>query len=145
MIESAMALSKKYGTEFEPLMQHVWDLIRRFGNTALGDTCARVGADIPRKLSRTDRLIGAAENCLSQGIAPVYICVGAAAALHDYIKQNPDKDPDGSFAELTGLEPDSFITKTVLKFYGLFSNGAGLDEITAAADKIKKAETGMIV
>ena len=104
MIESAMALSKKYGTDFEPLMQHVWDLIRRFGNRALGDTCKRVGADIPRKLARSDRLIGAAENCLSQGIAPVYICVGAAAALYDYIKQNPDEDPAAAFAALTKLE-----------------------------------------
>lgn len=145
MIESAMALSKKYGTDFEPLMQHVWDLIRRFGNRALGDTCARVGADIPRKLARADRLIGAAENCLSQGIAPVYICLGAAAALHDYIKQNPDEDPKGAFARLTGLEEDSFITRTVSEFYGMFKDGAPLCEIRAKADSIKKKETGMIV
>ena len=145
MIESAMALSKKYGTEFEPLMQHVWDLIRRFGNSALGDTCARVGADIPRKLARADRLIGAAENCLSQGIAPVYICVGAAAALHDYVEQNPDEDPAGSFAKLTGLEEASFITKTVSVFYEMFKEGKTLAEVTAAADRIKKSETGMIV
>ena len=145
MIESAMALSKKYGTEFEPLMQHVWDLIRRFGNRALGDTCARVGADIPRKLARSDRLIGAAENCLSQGISPVFICVGAAAALNDYVKHDPDKDPATSFAELTGLEDDSFITKTVLHFYEMFGRGAGLDEIRDEADRIKKRETGMIV
>ncbi len=145
MIESAMALSKKYGTGFEPLMQHVWDLIRRFGNRALGDTCARVGADIPRKLARSDRLIGAAENCLSQGISPVFICVGAAAALNDYVKHDPDKDPATSFTELTGLEDDSFITKTVLHFYEMFGRGAGLDEIRDEADRIKKRETGMIV
>ena len=145
MIESAMALSKKYGTEFEPLMQHVWDLIRRFGNEALGDTCARVGADVPRKLSRTDRLIGAAENCLSQGIAPVYICAGAAAALYDYVRQNPSEDPGETFARLTGLEDDSFITKTVSVFYDIFKSGAGLDDIISEADKIKKNETGMIV
>jgi len=145
MIESAMALSKKYGTDFEPLMQHVWDLIRRFGNRALGDTCARVGADIPRKLARSDRLIGAAENCLSQGIAPVYICLGAAAALHDYIKQNPDEDPTAAFAKLTGLEEDSFITRTVSEFYGMFKDGAPLGDIRAKADSIKKKETGMIV
>ena len=145
MIESAMALSKKYGTEFEPLMQHVWDLLRRFGNRALGDTCARVGADIPRKLARADRLIGAAENCLSQGIAPVYICLGAAAALHDYIKQNPDEDPTAAFAKLTGLEEGSFITRAVPEFYGMFKDGAPLSEIRAKADSIKKKETGMIV
>ena len=31
----------------------------RFGNEALGDTIFRVGRDLPRKLSREDRLIGA--------------------------------------------------------------------------------------
>jgi len=146
MIESAMALSRKYGTEFEPLMQHVWDLIRRFGNRALGDTCARVGADIPRKLARSDRLIGAAENVLAQGIAPVYICVGAAAALYGYMKQNPEmKNADEAFSELTGLDDGSFITKTAMKFYEMFNSGASLSEITSAADTVKKNEVGMIV
>lgn len=145
MIESALALSKKYGTDIEPLMQHVWDLIRRFGNRALGDTCARVGADIPRKLARADRLIGAAENCLSQGISPVYICVGAAAALYDYIKQNPDEDAESSFMRLTGLDEDSFIVKTVTRFYEIFKSGAGLDKITEEADKLKKQCSGMII
>ncbi len=126
-------------------MQHVWDLIRRFGNRALGDTCERVGADIPRKLSRSDRLIGAAENCLSQGIAPVYICIGAAAALAQYVKENPDEEPLGAFAKMTGLDADSFITKTVTVFYEMFSRGSGLDEITETADRIKKENAGMIV
>jgi len=145
MTESAMALSKKYGTEFAPLMEHVWDLIRRFGNRALGDTCARVGADIPRKLARSDRLIGAAENALSQSISPVYICIGAAAALYDYVKQNPGEKAADAFAALTGLEGDSFITKTTLALFKKFASGATLGDILKEADIIKKIEAGMII
>lgn len=43
---------------FEQLRDHVSDLIRRFGNRALGDTVERVGQDIRRKLRRDDRLVG---------------------------------------------------------------------------------------
>ena len=145
MIESAMALSKKYSSEFEPLMQHVWDLLRRFGNSALGDTCERVGADIPRKLARADRLIGAAENALSEGISPVYICIGAAAALCVYVKENGCEDAKEAFRELTCLDDDSFITKCALAFYDKFKSGATLGEIIADADRIKKSVVGIIV
>ena len=145
MIESAMALSKKYGVEFSPIMDHVWDLLRRFGNRALGDTCARVGADVPRKLAAADRLIGAASNALSQGIVPVNVCIGAAAALAKYVKENPEADADETFFKLTGLDADSFIAKTSLYFYSMIKNGSSLSEIREAADSIKRRETGMIV
>ncbi|MBR6917697.1 MAG: mannitol dehydrogenase [Clostridia bacterium] len=146
MIESALALSKKYNVDFEPLMRHVWDLIRRFANSALGDTTSRVGADIPRKLARSDRLIGAAENALSQGVVPAYICIGAGAALNEYMKQNPElQDAIDAFRSLTGLDADSVITKYSFKFYEMFKERKPLSDVIAAADQIKKREAGMIV
>lgn len=61
MEESAAALLQAYPTAFtrEDLTAHIADLLLRFSNTTLGDTIYRVGRDLPRKLSRDDRLIGA--------------------------------------------------------------------------------------
>ena len=61
MWESGRALIAEYPTEFNEANQEeaIDDLIRRFGNHALGDTIFRVGRDILRKLSPGDRLMGA--------------------------------------------------------------------------------------
>ncbi|MBE6562102.1 MAG: mannitol dehydrogenase [Ruminococcaceae bacterium] len=146
MIESAMALSKKYDTEFEPLMAHVWDLIRRFGNKALGDTCARVGGDIPRKLAASDRLVGASKNVLENGGKPVFVCLGAAAALYEYMKENPEEtDAVSVLAKLSSLSAEDEVTKYIMYFYPMFKGEKPLEEILSAADALKKSETGMIV
>ncbi|MFR5760943.1 MAG: hypothetical protein ACLUFI_04475 [Oscillospiraceae bacterium] len=54
MLESALALSKKYGVELDGLMLHITDLLGRFRNAALKDTCKRVGGDPTRKLGAAD-------------------------------------------------------------------------------------------
>lgn len=36
---------KKYGVELDGLMLHITDLLGRFRNAALKDTCKRVGGD----------------------------------------------------------------------------------------------------
>jgi mannitol-1-phosphate 5-dehydrogenase len=61
MWESGRALIRSYPGEFNEQNQeeHIEDLLSRFGNRALGDTIFRVGRDLPRKLSREDRLVGA--------------------------------------------------------------------------------------
>lgn len=82
MLESAMALSQKYGVELEPLMLHITDLLGRFRNEALKDTCKRVGGDPARKLGAADRLIGSSLLCMEMGITPAYIAVGAAGAVY---------------------------------------------------------------
>ena len=58
MLESALALSKRYGVDLGGIQLHITDLLGRFTNAALGDTVARVGGDPARKLSPADRLIG---------------------------------------------------------------------------------------
>ena len=146
MIESAMALQTKYAVPFEPLMQHVWDLLRRFSNKALGDTCKRVGNDIPRKLANSDRLIGAAKNILAEGGKPVYVCLGAAIALYDYMKQNPDlTDAKAALVSLSSLDADSELAERITNFCELLMNGGSVEEAVALADSIKKADVGMIV
>lgn len=143
MVESAMALTKKYGVPFEPIMKHIWDLLTRFCNRALGDTCERVGADIPRKLAHDDRLIGAARCALEEGIYPVSICVGIGAALNEYIKQNGG-DPAEVLTALSSVD-DGFIKDTSLHFYEMLKSGAGLDKIREDVDRIRRQASGMIV
>lgn len=146
MTESAMALQTKYNVPFEPLMQHVWDLLRRFSNKALGDTCHRVGNDIPRKLAASDRLVGAALNIQNEGGKPVYACLGAGAALYTYIKQNPDiESAEEALASLSGLDKNSDIAKRITEFCLLFENGGTPEDAVELADKMKKSDVGMIV
>jgi mannitol-1-phosphate 5-dehydrogenase len=61
MEESARALLAEYPGAYtaEDLNHHIDDLLFRFKNRALGDTVHRVGRDLPRKLSRDDRITGA--------------------------------------------------------------------------------------
>ena len=63
------------------MREHINDLIGRFGNKALGDTIYRVGRDIPRKLSRNDRLIGALLLDAKHGISAPCTTLGTAAAI----------------------------------------------------------------
>lgn len=54
MLESAMALALKFHMPTEDLVKHFQNLLYRFTNRALKDTCKRVGADPRRKLSLSD-------------------------------------------------------------------------------------------
>jgi len=83
MWESARALIAAYPEEFNELNQraHIDDLLRRFGNRALGDTVYRVGRDLPRKLSREDRIIGAMLFDSTQGVSFAATARVAAAAM----------------------------------------------------------------
>ena len=135
-----MALSKRFDMPLDGIMLHAGDLIRRFGNAALGDTCARVGNDIPRKLAKSDRLTGAALSCAEAGYHPTYIAVGAAAALRAYETKDPAKD----FETLSSVSGGEY-HDDVLDFYGMMSSGAPLSEIIAHADSLKTERYGRIV
>lgn len=81
MLEAAIALSQMYQQPLNQLVAHVDDLLRRFANKALQDTCARVGREPDRKLKANDRLFGAYFTCLDQSIIPKHISLGVAAGL----------------------------------------------------------------
>ena len=61
MRAAAETLRAAYPQAFsaDDLAVHVTDLLRRFGNVALGDTVERVGRDVERKLGAEERLLGA--------------------------------------------------------------------------------------
>ncbi len=81
MTETCKGLAAKHGLASDDLKAHREDLIRRFGNKALGDQVSRVANDPLRKLGPNDRLIGAARTCLENGIEPVHVAFAAAAAI----------------------------------------------------------------
>jgi mannitol-1-phosphate 5-dehydrogenase len=84
MVRSADALSRTYPRSFteRELLDHVDDLLRRFGNRALGDTLYRVGRDLPRKLRRDDRIVGAIDLVVRAGLDPEPILEVLRAAPH---------------------------------------------------------------
>jgi len=83
MFESAAALLKEYPNDFniDALEEHIDDLLFRFQNMALGDTVFRVGRDLPRKLGRDDRILGAVRLCLKHNLPYTKIVSVYYAAL----------------------------------------------------------------
>ena len=79
--ETSKGLTAKHGLDTAALKDHWADLIRRFGNKALGDQVARICKDPVRKLGPKDRLIGAGLMCLEQDIEPHRVAFAAAAAI----------------------------------------------------------------
>ena len=150
MLESAMALSGKYGVPMEDIVMHITDLLGRFTNAALMDTCARVGGDPGRKLSPDDRLIGSSSLALSQGITPAYIAVGAAAGLHRYINEAEGMEQGLDSAktvlkDVSGLDADSDLAKLILPMYEKILGGASLSDLRRAADEVKAASLSAII
>jgi len=76
---AATALKQIYG-EFD--FGYVDELIPRLANKALGDTVARVGADLKRKLSPGDRIFGAYKICVEQNLPVGVFCLAIAAAAN---------------------------------------------------------------
>lgn len=83
MMASARALARRYEREFTEgaLAVHVEDLLRRFGNRALGDTVFRVGRDLMRKLAPGDRFVGGLRLVLAEGGDAKPVCRALRAAL----------------------------------------------------------------
>ena len=144
MLESAQALSKHYGVELSGIQVHITDLLGRFTNSALKDTCARVGGDPARKLSPSDRLIGASLLCLEEGVCPAYIAVGAAAGVKRYIDETEGLEQGEEAArkvlgEVSQLAADSPLAALVVKYYNMIEKGCDLASIRREADKTKAA------
>ena len=150
MLESAMALSGKYGVPLGDITMHITDLLHRFTNAALKDTCARVGGDPGRKLSPDDRLIGSSALALKQGTTPAYIAVGAAAGLHRYIKECDGMEQGMDSAkqvlrDVSKLDAESELAKLILSMYEKILAGAAVADLRRAADAAKAATLKPIV
>jgi mannitol-1-phosphate 5-dehydrogenase len=124
MRESARALEAEYPETFTAgdLNLYIEDLLARFGNRALRDTVYRVGRDLPRKLSRNDRVVGAMLLCAAHDlpfdhIAGVYRAALSFAAGDETGRLFPADDifrrdvlPRGTetvLREISGLDPQN--------------------------------------
>ena len=150
MEESARALSKKYGVALEDVMLHITDLLNRFTNAALKDTCKRVGGDPTRKLSPADRLIGSSSLALEVGVTPAYIAIGAAAGLRRYIAEAEGMDQSvqnatGVLTDLCKLDKDSALAKMILDMYKMIIDGKSFGELRRAADAVVAANLNNVI
>ena len=140
MLESAEALFYKYGVPISDMLLHIQDLLLRFTNRNLGDTCVRVGADIVRKLSPSDRLVGAVRLCREQGIMPAYICVGIAGAIYAYHReQNLTQTKESAkqtLEELSGITERN-VCDMILRYYEMLVAGCMLEDLRRAAQQEK--------
>jgi mannitol-1-phosphate 5-dehydrogenase len=125
MKDSALALSKQYGIDIKKINDNIDDLIYRFGNHILGDTVSRVGKDPIRKLGNNDRLVGAAINCMSQGIRPNNIVKGIVAGLKydnpgdEYAckiqSEIKDNGIESCIENICGIEKDDELFRLIIK------------------------------
>ena len=149
MLESAMALTHKYRMPTEDLVKHFQNLLYRFTNKALKDTCKRVGADPGRKLSPTDRLIGASRLCLEGNISPVFISIGTAAAIYEYIWENnlpqSTEQAEKVLESISALKKDHPIYTYALPVYHRFLSGVSIREIRQFAEGLREKEQKAVI
>ena len=124
MLESALALSARFQMPLRDIHYHIRDLLQRFSNRALKDTCARVAADTGRKLGSQDRFIGTLRCCAEEDINPAFISVGTAAALYWHLREkNLPQSREAALAalkEVSGLEEAE--TEKILLYYSLLNS-----------------------
>lgn len=127
MEESAMALVSRYKLDPAALKEHISDLDFRFRNRALGDTIFRLGRDPIRKLGPKDRLVGAANLALEEGVEPEALAWGIAAGLAFDDERDPkalelqkklaENGLDTALAEVCGLDPKGHLAQMVKERY----------------------------
>lgn len=113
LLESARALAKRHGAPMDDTMQFVEDLMVRFENKLLVDSLDRVGRDPKRKLSATDRLVGAFNMVREQGGIPAHIAVGVAAG---YLF---DMESDAAAVEISTYAKENGIEKALAAYSGI--------------------------
>lgn len=132
MYESADALIKKFGFEFDELDQFIKKNIKRFTMDVVQDDTKRVCRSPIRKLDKTDRLVAPCEayeslvgevKYLPKAIAAVFLFKNSedvqAVELQDYISKN---GIEKSIAHFTGLEQGSSIYTKVLAEFNKFNH-----------------------
>ncbi len=107
LTETGAALIFKHGFDPKEQEAHIKDLLRRFLNRNLGDTCIRLSRDPLRKLAYDDRLVGSARLCEAFHVSYESLVKVIAMALHH---QDPD-DPKTN--ELQSLIKEKGIEATV--------------------------------
>lgn len=146
MLESAQALSQTYGVELGSIVCHIEDLLYRFTNKALKDTCARVGGDPARKLSTEDRLIGSSLLVQKTGAVPAYIAIGAAAGLCRLVKETEgSKSAKELLCETANLQESNSLVNLIMEYYELILEGKSFIELCRLADYTKNTQRANVI
>ena len=146
MLESAVALSQTYGVELGGIVCHIEDLLYRFTNKALKDTCARVGGDPARKLSPEDRLIGSSVLVQKTGMVPAHIAIGAAAGLCRLVKETEGgKSAKELLCEISDLEADCTLVDMIMKNYQMIIEGCSLTQLRSNAEVQKATQRKNVI
>lgn len=149
MQESEMALSKRYGVPMMDLQEHITDLLYRFTNRALQDTCRRVGGDPARKLGPDDRLIGSSLLAMEEGVTPAYIAVGAAAGLRRYLKENGGiqsmEAAKTALTDIAKLDAAHPLSRLIMHYYGMLLDGCSPGKLANEAEKQKHESMHAVV
>ena len=146
MLESAVALAQTYQVPLDGIVCHIEDLLYRFANKALKDTCARVGGDPARKLSAPDRLIGSSLLVQKTGAVPAYIAIGAAAGLLRLVKESGENpDPKQLLCATAELDAKDALVSLIMDAYALLTSGADVGTLFRAAEEKKAAFRNNIV
>ena len=93
LAECGGALMKKYAALADELFtetgfkDYAEDLLERMTNPFLGDTVARAGRDVVRKLGLNDRIFGTMQLALEYGIEPTNMAIGALAGIAVLMKE----------------------------------------------------------
>ena len=143
MQASALAMSKKYNVPYQGLNEHVENLVYRFSNRQLGDTNARVGGDIKRKLSPNDRMIGALNLCKEQGVSADYLEIAIAASLL-FTRDGEDKmDAETILCDVAGLSKDDATYARIMGHYEMLVAKKPLAELIKAV-KTKQGQAVIV-
>lgn len=127
LAETSEALILKHGFTPEEHHEHVLDLLRRFANVELGDTCFRLARDPLRKLAPDDRLVGAARLCETHGVKPRALAKVIAAALHFDATEDPSAEKlvqlikengvENTMRRICSIEPSESLGIMILREY----------------------------
>ena len=130
LTEISRAMSKEYGVPLDELLCFSENLIARYENKLLGDPVSRVGRDTKRKLSATDRFVGAARLCAKHGIRPVNILAGLAAGLHF-----APADDEAALA-VSATARDAGVPYALATYSGITEEDGFIEDVEAVYSKI---------
>ena len=145
LCEAGEALIARHGKLGDPLFTqegfrlYADDLLLRMTNPHLSDTVARAIRDPVRKLGHSDRLFGAIRLCLTCGIEPECLAVGALAGLRA-LSEHPECPQTPLFSvcrrdrKLSGGEIESLLA-------ALWVDGYSPAELKEIANLVERAQS----
>ncbi len=140
MTEAARGLALRHARTFTFDENRAWmdDLLRRFGNRALGDTVFRVGRDLRRKYARNDRMLGTLRLLRDEQIACRHTARAAAAGLFfAAVDENGAAQPGDS--DVVALAREKGVQE-VLVAVGNLDPAADAEIIDAVAEEYETLE-----